>query len=106
MAERYTRADVARILENVNSAAERLGMAGAGGYVVETMGGTYLYLTDRSRLDESHTGPGARLLTLGNSWHAAGGALLDILQAWHVVEMMRSEARVRHPRTRLVGGSD
>lgn len=95
MAERYTRADVARILENVNGAAERLGMAGAGSYVVETMGGTYLYLTDRSRLDSGHTGPGSKLLALGKGWSSAGNALLDVLQAWHVVEMMRSEARTR-----------
>jgi hypothetical protein len=106
MAERYTRADVARILVNINEQAGRLGMAGAGSYAVESMGGTYLYLTDRSRLDGGHSGPGSKLLDLGNSWHAAGVALLDLAQAWHVVEFQRSAAgdelaRVKAERDRL-----
>lgn len=89
MAERYTRADVAGILANVNGAAARLGMRGAGSYAVETMGGTYLYLTNREGLDDGHTGPGSQLLPLGKGWHSAGDALITFVQALHVVEMMR-----------------
>lgn len=94
MAERYTRADVARKLEHVNAQAGRLGMAGAGSYAVETMGGDHLYLTDRSRLESGHTGPGARLVELGKSWHAAWLKLHEIQEAWHLVEFLRAEARV------------
>jgi hypothetical protein len=89
MAERYTRADVARILANVNSAAERLGMRGAGSYAVETMGGSYLYLTNRAGLSAEHTGPGERIIDLGKSWHSAGDALITYVQHLHTVEILR-----------------
>lgn len=71
MAERYTRADVARILESINEAADRLSLDGAGQWVVETMGGTFLYLTDRSGLVAGHTGPGQCIEALGRGWHSA-----------------------------------
>lgn len=72
MAERYTRDDVTRILESINEAAARLNLSGAGNWAVETMGGNYLYLTDRTERDNGNrTGPGERIEDLGKNWHAA-----------------------------------
>lgn len=97
---RYTRKDVAEILVNVNSAGERLRMRGAGQWAVETMGGTYLYLTDRSEKTpsggEAHgyppggSGPGVRIHDLGRGWHAAANELLSFLSVLHTVEMMQT----------------
>lgn len=88
---RYTKSDVANILANVNDAGKRLHMRGAGSWAVETMGGTYLYLTDRSQAEAPprHTIPGTRIIDLGASWHKAGEALITFLQHLHTVEIMQ-----------------
>lgn len=80
MSTRNTKADVARILESLNEAAKDLNLRGAGNWAVETKGGSYLYLTDRSgMMPGSHaqgyppngTGPGETIEELGNGWHSA-----------------------------------
>lgn len=79
MSERYTRHDVARIVESINEAASKLRLRGAGGWTVETMGGTYLHLTDRTFADsEGHTGPGEKIEDLGKGWHSAYLRLFDL----------------------------
>lgn len=74
MAERYTREDVARILESINEAAASLRLDGAGSWAVETMGGRFLYLTDRSKnslMGRTASTPGERIEELGASYHSA-----------------------------------
>lgn len=79
MSERYTKADVERITESINKAAVNLNLRGAGRWTVETMGGTYLYLTDRTFADsEGRTGPGEKIEDLGRGWHSAYLRLFDL----------------------------
>lgn len=87
MAERYTQADVARIVESINEAAGKLKLRGAGSWAVETMGGNYLYLTDRSGkapgagahgYPPNGTGPGEKIEDLGRGWHSAYLRLFDL----------------------------
>lgn len=79
MSERYTKADVARITESINAAAVKLRLRGAGAWTVEAMGGTYLFLTDRSFVDEQgRTGPGEKIEDLGRGWHSAYLRLFDL----------------------------
>lgn len=84
---RYTRADLANVLVNVNLAAERLDMGTV--YSVGTLGGTYLYLL-RLEVDGTH-----REAELGGTVHKATVALLGILEAWHLVESARDECQRR-----------
>jgi len=83
----HTKADVARILVALNEQAGRLGMSCAGSLAVETMGGTYLYLTDRSRMVNGRNGPGARVLDLAKGWHGAYERLFTLAEDWRIIEI-------------------
>jgi hypothetical protein len=69
--ERFTRADVARILASINEAASSLRLDGAGSWVVEDRGGKFLYLDDRSGMADDDTRRGALIEELGKGWHSA-----------------------------------
>lgn len=88
---RNTRADVERITESINTAAAKLGLIGAGNWTVETMGGTYLYLTDRTFADsQGRTGPGERLVDLGRGWHSAYERLFTLRQDLLLVQLRQA----------------
>jgi hypothetical protein len=92
MGTRNTRADVERILASINEAAEKLGLRGAGNWVVETRGGTYLYLSDRTAADaEGRTGPGEMIEELGNGWHSAYERLFTLRRDLLTVQLRQGE---------------
>jgi hypothetical protein len=100
MAQRNTRADVERILASINEAAARLGLRGAGSWAVETMGGNYLYLTDRSGKSPdagahgyppNGTGPGEKIEDLGRGWHAAYERLFTLRRDLLTVQLRQGQ---------------
>lgn len=95
MAERYTRDDVTRILESINEAARSLNLRGAGNWTVETMGGDYLYLTDRTfQIATGRTGPGEKIEDLGKSWHRAFNRLFDLRRDLLTVQLRQGRDRL------------
>ena len=90
---RYTKADVANILSNVNDMGKALGMRGAGTWTVETMGGSFLYLTNRADSDPDRpTIPGEKIIELGATWNKAGEALITFVRHLHTVADMQRTA--------------
>lgn len=89
MAQRHTKVDAYRILGRLNDQAARLGLGCAGHLAIETMGGTYLYLTDRSRMVNGRNGPGAKVLDLAKGWHGAYERLFTLAEDLRVVELDR-----------------
>lgn len=100
MAQRNTREDVARILASINEAAKELRLRGAGNWAVETMGGSYLYLTDRSGKtpgEGAHgyppagTGPGEKIEDLGKGWHSAYERLFTLRRDLLTVQLRQDQ---------------
>jgi hypothetical protein len=101
MGTRNTKADVERILASINEAAEDLGLRGAGNWAVETKGGSYLYLTDRSGkagpgagahgYPPAGTGPGETIEELGNGWHSAYERLFTLRRDLLTVQLRQGE---------------